>query len=51
MPHDTMPHSRVEISEGTSGMTVRLSPFLSVCFDPNFRAVTIETTSVCQIGH
>lgn len=27
MPHDTMSYLRAEISEGTSGMTVRLSPF------------------------
>ncbi len=49
MPHDTMLHSREEISEGTCDC--KAFPFLSVCFDPNFRAVTIETTSVCQIGH
>lgn len=51
LPHDTMPHLRVEKSEGTSGMSLRLSPILLVCFHPNFRAVTIETTSACPIGH
>lgn len=38
MPHDTMPHSRVEISEGTSGMTVSLSPFFIGLFWPKLQS-------------